>query len=62
MTLRNFFKRIINNYQRNRQIKATVRELHALTNAELNDIGLSRGEIYDVAHKSFPNENLKGWV
>ena len=40
-------------------IRETEKELGRLTDYELSDIGLSRGEIYPVARH---NENLKGWV
>ena len=40
-------------------IRETERELSKLTDYELADIGLSRGEIYHVARS---NENLRGWV
>ena len=57
-------------------VRATINELSKLTNAELNDIGISRGEIYHIAHSHNPkpvlqksdkstgfiNINLKGWV
>lgn len=52
-------------YIRNRNIQTTKKELHALTDKELWDIGISRGEIHDIAVKSFPaetNKNLGGWV
>lgn len=63
MTLRNFFKSIIKGYQRNRQINETVKELQKLTNAELNDIGINRGDIYSIARQDADmNPNLKGWV
>lgn len=40
--------------------KQTIKELSKLTDKELNDIGLSRGDIWYVAHNQ--NENLRGWV
>jgi len=40
-------------------IRATEKALGRLTDYELADIGLSRGEIYHVARS---NENLRGWV
>ena len=53
-------------YIRNRNIQITKKELSALTDKELWDIGISRGEIHDIAVSSFPkaksNDNLKGWV
>tara|TARA_R110001632_G_scaffold13390_1_gene45877 strand:- start:432 stop:578 length:147 start_codon:yes stop_codon:yes gene_type:complete len=48
--------------------------LSRLSNAELADIGLSRGDIYSIATDHFddysdkiakkaqPNQNLQGWV
>ena len=42
-----------------KMIRETEKELHKLTDYELADIGLSRGEIYHVARS---NENLRGWV
>ena len=42
-----------------RLVRETERELSKLTDYELADIGLSRGEIYHVARS---NENLRGWV
>ena len=42
-----------------RLIKETEKELGRLSDYELADIGLSRGEIHYVARS---NDNLKGWV
>jgi len=45
--------------------RATVAELSALSNADLHDIGLSRGEIRNLAKQHYEdtvNANLKGWV
>lgn len=61
-TLSNFFKKVIESYRRSRAINDTIKELQKLTNAELNDIGLSRGDIYHVAHEAHTNQNLRGWV
>ena len=61
-------------YQQARKVNETIRELSRLSNSELSDIGLTRGDIYSVAHQSMsdysdkintkvgPNQNLKGWV
>jgi len=55
-------------------VKETIRELSRLTNHELWDIGLARGDIWSVAHDSHTrpkkvevediqiNANIKGWV
>ena len=42
-----------------KMIRETERELSKLTDYELADIGLGRGDIYHVARL---NPNLKGWV
>jgi hypothetical protein len=44
-----------------------VKELSRLTDYELNDIGIARGDIYSIAKgdtdmKRSVNQNLKGWV
>lgn len=51
------------------EVKRTVRELSALTDRELNDMGIARGDIYSIARghadsvrSAQPNPNLKGWV
>ena len=64
------FKDLANELQRRRNIKDTIKQLSALTTHELNDIGIARGDIWHIAHTSFPkgktvadvNRNLKGWV
>ena len=49
-------------------IRATEKELSRLSNAELNDIGICRGDIYAIARASETiatvkaNNNLRGWV
>ena len=66
----NWFKKLSAAIQRRRQIQTTMRELSALSNRELNDMGISRGDIYSIAHgtfhREFPNtkanRNLEGWV
>ena len=66
----NWFKNLANELQRRRNIKDTIKQLSALTNHELNDIGIARGDIWHIAHTSFPkgntvanvNRNLRGWV
>ena len=51
-----------------KEIKRTIKELSALTDRELNDMGLTRGDIYSVAHGTADlravreNANLAGWV
>ena len=45
--------------QHNALARETIKELSRLSDKELSDIGINRGEIYSVAHS---NPNLKGWV
>jgi uncharacterized protein YjiS (DUF1127 family) len=69
-SIANWFKNLANELQRRRNIKDTIKQLSALSNHELNDIGIARGDIWHIAHTSFPkdktvaevNRNLKGWV
>ena len=57
-------------------VNQTIKELHELTDKELWDIGITRGEIFDIATSSYTkpkkvkaddyrvttNDNLKGFV
>ena len=43
---------LIRNYQNWRRYRNTVNELSRLSNHELNDLGIARGEIPYVARKS----------
>ena len=71
-TLKSFFKKLINNYHQAKAIRQTENELRKLTDKELNDIGISRGDIYAIARQdtdmkqSHPiapfNPNLRGFV
>ena len=71
-TLSNFFKKVINEYQQAKAIRQTENELRKLSDKELNDIGISRGDIYSIArqdadmkksHLIAPyNPNLRGFV
>ena len=68
--LANWFKNLANELQRRRNIKSTIKQLSALSNHELNDIGIARGDIWHIANTSYPkgktvadvNRNLRGWV
>lgn len=64
-----YFRKLRHDYILHRKISDTIKELSALTDKELNDIGLSRGDIWSVAHETYYdnqtpeyNRNLKGWV
>lgn len=56
--------------QHNRKIRETIKELSSLSDAELRDIGISRGDIWSIAHETYydnltpaeRNKNLRGWV
>ena len=71
-TLKSFLQKLINDYQMAKAIRQTEYELRKLTDAELNDIGISRGDIYSIArqdadmkqsHLIAPfNPNLRGFV
>ena len=45
------------NFRRNMEyrtaVRTTIKELSKLTNHELQDIGICRGEIYTIAHNSY---------
>lgn len=56
-----FFKNIANYIERRREYKRTFNELHALTDRELNDIGINRGMIRSIVEEMY-NPNLKDWV
>ena len=73
LNLDNVSTRIANSYKASRTARQTIKELHALNDKELNDIGIARGDIYYIAHhlkeandvrypKTSSNDNLKGWV
>ena len=44
-----WFKRLNAKFDRANQARKTIKELSALTDHELRDIGISRGEIYSLA-------------
>ena len=66
----NYFKNLGAELRRRRNIKETYKALSALSNHELNDIGIARGDIWHIANTSYPkgktvadvNRNLRGWV
>ena len=39
--------------KRQRLINRTIKELNTLTDKELRDIGISRGDIWDIANSSY---------
>ena len=66
----NWFRDWNAGYRRNKMVKETIKELSALSDKELNDIGIGRGDIRSVARgdktlkrtATYPNDNLNGWV
>ena len=72
----NFLQNLVIKYHRRKLARETINELSKLTNKELNDIGLARGDIWYLAHedakKRVPdvsptevgvvNPNLRGFV
>ena len=64
-----FFRNINKSFAHRAQVNATIKELSKLSDRELNDIGIARGDIWSIAHEdaSFKryaetNKNLQGWV
>ena len=67
-----FFKDIAEDYRTARDVRSTMKELSKLSDRELNDIGIARGDIYSVARGDVEmrrsvkevetNANMKGWV
>jgi uncharacterized protein YjiS (DUF1127 family) len=65
-TVKSFVKNLIARYISYKMYRQTVKELSAMTNKELSDIGINRGVIRDVAlglyREQEQNTNLRGWV
>lgn len=59
--LMQFVRDVKDKWEHNRKVNETINELSALTDKELNDIGINRGMIRSVAEEAY-NPNLKGWV
>lgn len=61
--LSNFLLKITKSYTNRKQYRRTIEELRRLTDQELNDIGINRGDIHSIARMdSDMNTNLRGWV
>ena len=67
-TVAQFFVDLNEKRIRRKEIRNTIRQLSALSNRELWDMGITRGDIYSIAHGTADlkavreNVNLKGWV
>ena len=71
-TIHSFFAKLINDYQEAKAIRQTENELRKLSDKELNDIGIARGDIYSIARQDADlkradvnapfNPNLRGFV
>ena len=49
---RGFFARLMENAARYRVYRTTLDELSSLSERELNDLGISRGEVRGIAYKA----------
>lgn len=52
-SLADWFKRLAARLVHQSKVNATIKELSALSDAELRDIGLNRGDIYSIAHEAY---------
>jgi uncharacterized protein YjiS (DUF1127 family) len=48
--IKDWFKRLVEDAKKHNKAQITIKELSALTDHELNDIGIARGEIYSIAY------------
>jgi hypothetical protein len=66
--LLDFLKSVNEKRIQNKAIRETEKALQSLTTAELDDIGITRGDIYTIARSKNTienvrtNNNLRGWV
>ena len=67
-TVAQFFVDLNEKRIRRKEIRNTMNQLSALTDRELWDMGITRGDIHSIAHGTADikavreNVNLKGWV
>jgi len=54
--LKEFFMSLYERYEERRKAKATFNKLISLSDRELNDMGLARGDIWSVAHGKNVND------
>lgn len=66
--LLDFFRSVNEKRIQHKAIRETEKALQSLTTAELDDIGITRGDIYTIARSKDTienvraNNNLRGWV
>ena len=66
--LLDFFRSVNEKRIQYKAIRETEKALQSLTTAELDDIGITRGDIYTIARSKNTienvraNNNLRGWV
>jgi uncharacterized protein YjiS (DUF1127 family) len=51
-----WFDDLVTEYKKARAFSETVNELSRLSDSELRDIGINRGEIYDIARSTYYRE------
>ena len=69
-SIANWFKKLDAKLTHQSKVRSTIKELSKLSDAELRDIGITRGDIYSIANESYLdnhdkieyNRNLKGWI
>ena len=59
-SLADWFKKLSAKLVHQSKVRATIKELSKLSDKELRDIGLSRGDIYSVAHEAYL-DNRGAW-
>ena len=58
-----WFDELAYTIERSKNVADTIKQLNRLSDSELKDIGISRGEIYDIAHKAYTKDStFKGWA
>lgn len=55
-----FFRDLKQSYETKRNIRITINELSKLSDKDLRDIGIHRGDIWSIAHQC--GDNMRGWV
>ena len=60
----NYLTKLHASYRMARDVAKTIQELNKLSNAELSDIGISRGDIYTIAHQNVSDyhDKIRGRV